>query len=147
MAGITAGSGLYISTNLVPLIQRAPAVVGFRQWDETYTSGAKSFPVFTLLQSVLFGLTSYNLKSVGSPSWALLAIASGMSVAIVPFTLLFMMKSIKNLKDHGKFLEAEPKDLVSVSKFHELIKSWSRLHMVRAFLMVGSFGVSLFSLV
>jgi ABC-type glycerol-3-phosphate transport system permease component len=88
-------------------------------------------PALAVTTSVLYGYTIVRKRSA-THNWAAFALATAMTVTMIPFTWVIMVPTNNMLFG----LEAEAKGAVGVfSSLDEatgLVKKWSQLHLVRS---------------
>jgi len=113
-----------------------PPVILQRQWQALYDSGKTWFPPTVVLTSVAFAEVAWLTRRGGAHygAWEPWAVSATATVAIIPFTLLFMMPDIRQLE------EARGKEN---NNLPGLLANWSWLNMVRAGLHAVAFGTSL----
>ncbi|KAK3954759.1 hypothetical protein QBC32DRAFT_231610, partial [Pseudoneurospora amorphoporcata] len=141
-------------------------------WCTLYRLGALSMPPLAALTASLYGWSAYKLRSSSSSSstsparsdtsarsprsarpasndenrWKLFVTAAGLTLAIVPFTLIVMLPLNKQLVRLNE-IQIEPGPLVSnLQEVRELVRRWNWLHIVRSLgpvvgCVVGWFGV------
>lgn len=138
--GIFAGAAFYISFSEVPALSSSGPNELWRFFPYMYQNAARiQAPL-----AVLSGSTGviYSLRiAKSSPVLAKVWLGAALSfIAIVPYTLIFMMPTNNRIIKSNKTLENE-------SKKQELLKKWSNLHLVRTVLSLAGFSAMVYGCV
>ncbi|EME46282.1 hypothetical protein DOTSEDRAFT_108327, partial [Dothistroma septosporum NZE10] len=119
----------------VPIFQEASldATSLLTQFKSFHTHGHFYGPASTMSISLLHAYTAFRKCSAGRP-WRLSVVAAAASIAVWPFTILFM-DPINNLLFEWKDTAAK----VSLLQVQENLAQWERLHTTRTiFLLCGA---------
>jgi uncharacterized membrane protein len=125
-AGIFAGAAVYINLVEQPARLSCGVQLAVMEWRPSYKR-ATLMQVPLALAGSLSALTSWWLDR--GPVWL---IGGLLLLAVVPFTLVFILPT-------NKRLENEDLDLSS-AEAARLLKRWGRLHAVRSILSVVAFA-------
>ncbi|KAJ4134709.1 hypothetical protein NW768_004307 [Fusarium equiseti] len=130
ITGSAWASGFIISLSLagVPAALQLQAPSSATVWQELFNRGFALMPKFAITTSVAYLYAIYAARQEGR-SWKGLAIASALTVSIVPFTLIFMVPTNDLLMEAAAgTLEASQEDVA------KLIGRWGVLNLVRSLL-------------
>jgi hypothetical protein len=109
------------------------------QWQHIYDTGKLFFPGLSALTSSAYLYLAYN-----SPNTRPLYLVSAFSaIAMVPYTLLFMMSNIKKIQRQVKE-EEDPQDLL---RLRREIATWGKLNYGRSALQFVAFLVGTWAVV
>lgn len=132
-----------VSLCAIPAVVKsgAPSNVMLKQWSIVYNNG-KAIPLTALIAAISYGVVSFNQRSRYSPRWKGFALASILTVAAIPFTMIFMMATNNELDgaahSHVKTL--------SDDRFRTLITKWVRLNTIRLSLPLSGAIIGLWTL-
>lgn len=104
-----------------------PAKTLQMQWQHVFDTGKRFFPPLNVGTSALYLYLAYNVPDA-RPLYLLSACCL---MSIVPYTLAVMMPNIRKIQT-----EIKEEDAQDVLRLRDDIKTWTRLHYVRA-LMTG----------
>ncbi|ETS79435.1 hypothetical protein PFICI_09288 [Pestalotiopsis fici W106-1] len=159
-----SGAGAAISFfTITPILQSsAPREVLLQQWHLAYNLG-KSYmpPAAGAIAASYLGVAWTVAKHPaqyggGSGEWRGFAAAAALMVGIVPFTLLFIMRTIRELE--GLMIAGDAKDTDSntresdrdevqaMEEARRLLTRWSRLNFARAMLPLIGTGFAVWNL-
>lgn len=103
----------------------------YQQWARTYHYGHRVLPAMAVTTLMLYVYTASKKKAANKP-WTNLALAGVVTVAMVPFTWLFMARTNNDLFR----LEAESRSATAatfdIGEAQVLVLFWSGLHMMRS---------------
>jgi hypothetical protein len=124
-AGLFAGAALYVSAVEHPARMSCGSELAVREFKPSYRRG-------TIMQASLALLGSFaGLVAFWDQREPLLLVASLLLVSVVPFTLLIILPTNKQLLDSG--LD------VNSTRAAVLLTRWGRLHAVRSLLGLAAF--------
>ncbi|KAK3984369.1 hypothetical protein QBC44DRAFT_375279 [Cladorrhinum sp. PSN332] len=140
LSGIGSGISLSLSTFLVPRLLEAPVPVMLKQWNSTFIQGRKSMPVLSALAALGYWYLAAKTKSP-----KLFGAAGALSVGIVPYTYVCMMKTnLELVKREREVNESQATLTEAVEKSSKwLVDSWGMLNLGRAGMMILGFGLGL----
>ncbi|KAL3418418.1 hypothetical protein PVAG01_10134 [Phlyctema vagabunda] len=139
MVGITgslflSGAISSISFITIPaLLESPPATrILLQQWSSVFFKGAARAPAAAALACVSYGYATYAQTKHGK-DWRLSTLAGVLTIAIVPFTIIFMSKT------NNRLLAGAAGALVtSTDEARSLLTKWVRLNAIRSLLpLVG----------
>ncbi|KAL9581958.1 MAG: hypothetical protein Q9212_003577 [Teloschistes hypoglaucus] len=134
-----AGGVLAVSYGFVPSMVQAHNTMLVRQWRTTYNRGVAAAPALTIVSTLSYVYLSYNLAfTLNQHKAEVYALAALVTGSIVPYTLMFMMKTNGKLYQKAR----DSKSLERVEEFdeskckegdnaRELLAHWSRLNFTR----------------
>ncbi|EXJ61968.1 hypothetical protein A1O7_02400 [Cladophialophora yegresii CBS 114405] len=111
----------------------------FHQWVTMYGYGHRVLPGLAIVTCLIYLRVAFTRRRAKNHAWPLYALAGIVTVSIVPFTLIFMVKTNDTL--FGLERDARVKGLVSmdIEMGKQLVTWWSRLHLMRSVLpLVGT---------
>ncbi|KAF7521197.1 hypothetical protein G7054_g12514 [Neopestalotiopsis clavispora] len=152
---------------ITPILRSsAPREVLLQQWHLAYELGKSVMPPAAgAIAASYLGVAWAVAKSQhhqGSSEWRGFAAAAALMVGIVPFTLLFVMRTIRELEAlmivggdganskstdttrHGE--SEEDRELALLEEARSLLRRWSRLNLVRAMLPLVGTGFAVWNL-
>jgi len=158
---VQAGATLGISAFTVPRLLESPTPLMIRQWANTFTIGKAVAPPLAILSSLSYFYLSYAHSSYSSSSASAInlalqgnkalayAVVGGLSVGIVPYTLLLMTPTNnKLLKKADEMRGLEKEDTVveiglAGENAHQLVDWWGVLNFGRGVMLsvAGVMGV------
>ncbi|ERS96858.1 uncharacterized protein SPSK_00059 [Sporothrix schenckii 1099-18] len=103
LSAAAAGGSLGLSTFLVPRLLESPTALMLRQWGRTFQAGKIVFPGAAATAAAAFGFVYYRTANAATPSSievsasALPLVAAGLCLSIVPYTLLILRPTNKEL--------------------------------------------------
>jgi noranthrone monooxygenase len=99
------------------------------QWSRVYYSGHRKGPAISITTALVYGFAAWSKHAAGSP-WRVFAVAGLLTVGMVPYTWIAMLKTNNALFS----AEARTKNGHGQAwgKAESLVKTWSRLNAVRA---------------
>jgi hypothetical protein len=114
----------------------------YRQWVTMYGHGHQVLPGLAIITAGLYARIALSLRSTTRP-WSLFVLAGLTTVAIIPFTLVFMVPTNDLLFALEKGTE-KGQGGMSIMDAKELVLWWSRLHLMRSVMpLIGAvIGVS-----
>ncbi len=147
-----AGSGITYSLVTIPAILKAPTPLLLQQWRSIFTTGATIGPPLAIISFLNLGYVAYTKRNEGIRSqginsnpaeWKAYAFCGLVTLAVVPFTLLFIngTNSIllaESASDAGKKSTAD-------DQVRELVMKWGRFNALRSFFPVIGVMVVLWS--
>ncbi|KAL3458176.1 hypothetical protein BJX64DRAFT_292437 [Aspergillus heterothallicus] len=101
-----------------------------RHWHRIFMNGHIKGPIISLTTTALYALAAFAKYSAGQ-RWAVFATAGATTIAIVPFTLTIMMPTNEALFRMEADVHKGKSPLSAEAE--RLVRSWSRLNLVRAF--------------
>jgi hypothetical protein len=118
----------------------------YRQWVTMYGHGHQVLPGLAIITAGLYARIALSLRSTTRP-WSLFVLAGLATVAIIPFTLVFMVPTNDLLFALEKGTEKgteKGQGSMSIMDAKELVLWWSRLHLMRSVMpLIGAvIGVS-----
>ncbi len=113
-------------------------------WRQTLQSGVKVCPSFAVAATIAHVLNAYINHNSTSGRAMYSAAAAASTIAIVPFTKIFMGLTNKELFEREKAAFGTATD-VELSSL-ELVKKWGRLNLTRSFLPAAGALVACFTL-
>lgn len=121
-----------MSTMAVPglLAVSVPAQALARQWETSYNLGKKLMPTTALATLACFGYLAYD-RNIRGLEWKTSAAAGVATVAIVPYTIIFMGSTNQSLLDIAGGTAAGVFSYEDVTK---LLLKWKGLNLLRAVL-------------
>lgn len=118
ISAAAAGGSLGLSTFLVPRLLEAPTGLMLRQWGRTYQAGKIVFPGAAGTAAAAFAYVYFKTANASSPhslevtASSLPLVAAGLCLAIVPYTILILRPTNKELLSKAALAEQD----VRVSK-------------------------------
>lgn len=106
-----------------------------RQWHGIYKRGAATMPALGASTTLGYWFVAYQM--MGSSEWRGFAAAGALTLAIVPFTLVVMMPTIRELEteiagEGGSAAKDNKKISRSRGTVEALLWKWTRLNVVRS---------------
>jgi len=99
------------------------------QWSHVFYSGHRKGPYISISTGLLYGYAAWSKHDAGE-SWRVFAVAGATTVAMVPYTWIFMMST------NNALFRAEARskggDSVSWVEAERLVQTWNKLNAVRA---------------
>ncbi|KAF3025654.1 hypothetical protein E8E14_013551 [Neopestalotiopsis sp. 37M] len=166
-----SGAGAAISFfTITPILRSsAPREVLLQQWHLAYDLGKSVMPpaagaIAASYLGVAWAVANSHQHHQGSSGseWRGFAAAAALMVGIVPFTLLFVMRTIRELEAlmivggdgaNGKSTDAtrhgeseEDREQALLEEARSLLRRWSRLNLVRAMLPLVGTGFAVWNL-
>jgi len=126
-----AGAMMSVSLIAVPVMldttKESPQL--YHQWAQMYHLGFQLFPGMAVTTLVLYGYIVMKKRAAKRP-WAIFAVAGAVTVAMLPFTWIFMAPTNNVLFD----LEAKSKSAVvtGIVEAQSLLRKWRLLHIARS---------------
>lgn len=113
-----------------------------KQWSIIYNNG-KAIPLTAFVAAISYGVVAYNTRSRDLPRWKGFALASVLTVAVIPFTVTFMLSTNNELE------AAAHNQIKSMSdeRARNLIIKWARLNTIRVSLPIAGAIIGLWALV
>lgn len=116
-----------------------------RLWQQNYQRGASQNPPIALGASASLGYLAWSLRNLRTatvmglgPSF-LLSIAAVSTIAIVPFTIVFMRATNNKLLALAAKAKKDEVSVVETEDIEALLERWTALNRLRGFLpMVGA---------
>jgi len=156
-SGILTGGILSISYYAIPAMLLAPSPLAQRQWSEVYDRGRKTMPALALVTSALYwNLSRMSSKPAGGAAvvpllWhkpSLYLASAGLTLAMVPYTVVFMWNNIHALDRAAHALEkckAGELEMLKVGgkTTKQLLDQWGMLNLGRALLTGLGFVVGI----
>lgn len=138
--GIFAGAAAYISFAELPALHQSGPNELWRFFPFMYKRGAQMQAPLTVISGVTGIIYSLRIAE-SSPSLSRLWLGAGLTfVAIVPYTIIFMMSTNKRIIESNKSVESE-------SEKQELLNKWSKLHLVRTAVSLAGFTAMVYGCV
>ncbi|KAK1998452.1 DUF1772-domain-containing protein [Colletotrichum falcatum] len=134
-AGVTAS----LSTFSVPAILQSSSepAHALRLWRHIFLNGASTGPKVALVTFLSLAYTAYDHHNRGAV-WKPYATAGVLSLAIVPFTLVFMSST-----NNALMAAAQGVKTLALSETTELLARWRTLNLVRSLIPLASAGIGL----
>lgn len=136
-SGMAAGASLYISTDAMTAIEKAPVEISLLQWRYIFLTGKKTFLTLYFAGGAL-GLASACIAykySASRATWKLYCAAAMLIFGQAPFTKLVMWQNIDWLMDRAN---AQVKSLDEIQTRTRL-EIWRNQNMVRTLMIVSGF--------
>lgn len=132
---ILLGGIAALSTMAVPglLAANVPAQVLARQWEAIFNLGKRLMPGTALVTLACYGYLAYDRSSRGL-EWRTSVAAGVATVAIVPFTIIFMRPTNNSLLSIAGGTAASSSSYQDVTN---LVLRWRGLNLLRALLPLG----------
>ncbi|OAA62817.1 hypothetical protein SPI_04357 [Niveomyces insectorum RCEF 264] len=163
VSAAAAGAGLGLSVFTVPRLLEAPPDLMLRQWKRTFDRGKPVFIASGVVSALSYGYVYYAAQRSLASSHVLVAsrlplLAAGLSLAVMPYTLLFVLPTNKKLEARvAQVAEAEEKRTAGGSagtktftaeeeeSAKQLVDRWGLLNLGRPLLMAAAAFVGLAS--
>ena len=108
-----------------------------RQWARLYHYGHIEMPALCVGATGLFGYIAQSMRYAQREQWSMFAIAGVTTIAMVPFTWIFMAPT-NNALFRMETTPSEVDASVDLSEVQELVVRWAWLHATRSlFPMIG----------
>jgi hypothetical protein len=117
----------------------------YRQWVTMYGHGHQVLPGLAIITAGLYARIALSLRSTTRP-WSLFVLAGLATVAIIPFTLVFMVPTNDLLFALEKGTE-KGQGGMSIMDAKELVLWWSRLHLMRSVMPLVGAVIGVFAVV
>ncbi|KZL87109.1 acetyltransferase [Colletotrichum incanum] len=134
-----AGATASLSMFSVPAILQSGSepAHALRLWQHIFLNGASTGPKVALVTFLSLAYSAYDRYSQGV-AWKPYAIAGVLSLAIVPFTIIFMSST-----NNALIAGAQGVKTFGLSETTELLTRWRALNFVRSFISLASASVGL----
>jgi hypothetical protein len=101
----------------------------YHQWARMYHYGHQVLPGMAVTTLMLYGYIGMKKRAAKRP-WTIFVVAGAVTVAMLPFTWIFMVPTNNKLFD----LDAKSSGAVvtTVVEAQNLVRKWSWLHMARS---------------
>ncbi|KAF8419872.1 hypothetical protein EV426DRAFT_262274 [Tirmania nivea] len=167
-SGILTGGILSLSFFTTPILLLAPSPLAQKQWSYLYNLGKKTMPLLSLLTSVSYLvlsrlytsslITTHPIVPLTHRKPFLYLLSSGLTLSMVPYTMIFMRSTIAGLEKARQLLgeaargekgaereEIENMKVMEGKNTKQLIDQWGMLNLGRAALtglgfLVGIWG-------
>lgn len=106
-----------------------PASLLVNQWCRIYHYGHRLYPALCIATCVLYGHSGLAHQAASQP-WRLYALAGTTTLAMVPFTWIFM-STTNNALFRAQKLSKEGRE-TSIQEAKRLLTKWGWLHFVRS---------------
>lgn len=132
-----------LSSFAVPGILSAPAPpqILAKQWETLFNRGKSTMPIVAIASLLGYAYLAYRQKSSGL-GWKRYAMAGALTIAIVPYTLIFMGPTNSSLLQ-----AASGATTLSDDATHSLMLTWKSLNMGRSMLPLAGALLGLCTLV
>lgn len=100
------------------------------QWVCLYNYGHRVLPAISIATLLMYGYIGFDKWTSGGP-WISYAMAGGLTVGIIPFTLIVMLSSNNELFEMDAQIQHDPK-ATSMKDARTLVAKWSRMHLLRS---------------
>ncbi|KAK0747980.1 hypothetical protein B0T21DRAFT_323331 [Apiosordaria backusii] len=144
LTAFTTGISLTFSTLITPLLLTSPTPLMLQQWKKMFLAGKTHMPPLSILSAVGF----FYLAAKSPAHRNLWSTAGGLSLGIIPYTLLLMKGTNHALLKKESDLTARLKTsgAVVVSEQEEmgakqLVDWWGVLNLGRTGMYLGALGV------
>lgn len=104
----------------------------FREWERMYHYGHQVLPALSITTALLYSYTAWQRKARGR-QWAQYLLAAGVTVAMIPFTLMVMVPTNDKLFALELASRTATTEFSSLDEARGLVIGWSRMHVIRAF--------------
>ncbi|KAI0001236.1 hypothetical protein F4779DRAFT_622446 [Xylariaceae sp. FL0662B] len=145
-SAVAAGIGTSLSLVGIPTILNtgAPLDVMLRQWRFQFLRGRAFMPITGVLTAANYLFVAYSYYAKGL-EWRGFAAAGLSTFSIIPFTLVFIMKTNSQLLAACESSDKKEKTM-SNSTATALIKKWGELNAVRQLVPLIGTGLALWNL-
>ena len=114
---------------------KSSSLVG--QWARLYHYGHIEMPALCIGATSLFGYGAQIKRGAQRPQWSTYALAAATTIAMVPFTWIFMAPT-NNILFRMEAMPSEVEASVDLSEVRGLVVRWAWLHAMRSlFPMTG----------
>ncbi|KAL0565520.1 hypothetical protein V5O48_016505 [Marasmius crinis-equi] len=109
------------------------------QWKDLYTRGARTMPPLAVCASSAYFYLAYKLHKYSRGLTQMYATAGILTLGIVPYTLLVMVKTNDELSSKAVDAPTEKSEVAKGSEVNELVERWSAMNLVRGLIpLTGS---------
>lgn len=154
-SGILAGTALSFTFYATPRLLELPTPLLLQQWQRTYKHGARTMPFYAGVSAAIYGYLAWDSRAhfansalVWTPfksQWKGYVAAAALTVGIVPFTLLCMMRTVDVLMAKANEVDSvkgkEKMVGTEAASVQQLLDHWATLNLARALLLVGATAV------
>jgi hypothetical protein len=143
VASAAAGSTLSISFYTIPRLLESPTPLILKQWGHLFDTGRKTGPPIGMTAAASFFYLAYALKEDRFKFLGYL-VAGGLSVGIVPYTLLVLMgtnrKLLSKVEETRALGKGESMVEVGLGKetAHRLVDWWGVLNVGRGLILAAA---------
>ena len=110
LSAAAAGGNLGLSTNLIPRLLESPAELMLRQWQHMFDSSKIMYPGMAVAASLAHGYIYMSARrTLGAAASKLPLLAAGLSLAIVPYTVVVLFPTNRELIKRAAAAEASSK--------------------------------------
>ncbi|KAK4229769.1 hypothetical protein QBC38DRAFT_411776 [Podospora fimiseda] len=139
LSGLTSGISLSLSAFLVPRLLQAPVPIMLQQWKSAMIQGRNSIPLLSAITALGYWYLAAKTKST-----KLFGAAGGLTLGIVPYTWIWMLKTNRELvKREEEFSQVKTLTEVEEQSSKRLVDWWGVLNLGRAGMMILGFGLGL----
>ncbi|CAD0110381.1 unnamed protein product [Aureobasidium uvarum] len=161
IVGLTSAAWLSGNISALSLIS-LPAIANVKQdstlsnahavklWEQTFQRGGSQNPPIALSGAISLGFLAWSLRSlrtvtaVGLRSSPLFAIAAVSTMAIVPFTIVFLNPTNNKLLVYAAKAKKDELSVTETEDVDALLEKWTFLNRVRGFLpLAGAVAASI----
>lgn len=114
-------------------------------WEALFHRGKNSNPKFAVITCLSYALAAYE-RGTRAESWAGYAAAGALTIALVPWTLVFMMPT-NNKMLSGAAADGKGAEKVSIATANNLLRTWGNLNLARGLWPLAGAAVGMWTLV
>ncbi|CCU82476.1 unnamed protein product [Blumeria hordei] len=137
----SAGGSMSIAGFMIPAIRQSPTPILLSQFRQMYRRGSNSAPPIAVVTATALAYVAYHFRLTSA--WKQWALASALSISIIPFTFVVIYPTIRTLEGwddtHGEGIDR--KDVI------EVISAWNRRHIARSSLSLLGGLLALYALI
>jgi len=142
--GLFAGTNFYLSFGQVPALREFGLNEHWRFFPHMLNT-AKPLPILSLIAGTA-GI-AHGIRIVGTPFYRNLWIIAGSTfLAIIPFSIGFIMPINRTIIDDNKLVKSGQESQINLGTKKELLDKWTTFHLVRTVAVMASFSTMVFGL-
>jgi len=143
--GLFAGTTFYLSFGQIPALRDFGLNEHWQFFPHMFERGAIVQPILNVIAGSA-GIV-HGTRIVGAPFDRNLWIAAGSTfLAIVPFTLVFLVPINQTIINDNKIVKSGNESKINVATKKELLDKWATLHFVRTIASIAGFSAMVFGL-